>query len=151
MKSCKKCCLTKPFSDFRKKSKILDGHSNICKDCQKALDKEFHSRNREARVESMKASYEKIKLKSHYKNTYGITLEDYNSMMVEQGCKCAICNVHQDEVNKRFSVDHNHSTGEVRGLLCHNCNTSLGHFKDNVDILESALKYLTERGNYGRT
>jgi hypothetical protein len=70
-------------------------------------------------------------------------------MFAEQKGCCAICGVHQDNVTKRFSVDHNHSTGKVRGLLCQNCNAGLGNFMDDISNLKSAIEYLEERGSYG--
>jgi hypothetical protein len=63
-------------------------------------------------------------------------------MFADQNGCCAICGVHQSEVSKRFSVDHNHSTGKVRGLLCNHCNRGLGHFRDDPMLLEFAAQYL---------
>jgi hypothetical protein len=71
------------------------------------------------------------------KAKYGITDEDYDAMAEAQGYRCAIC-----ESDAPFVVDHCHQTGRVRGLLCHNCNVGLGHFKDNPQILTAALQYL---------
>lgn len=75
-----------------------------------------------------------------YKKRYGISLEDYNKMLVEQNGVCAIC--FQEPKVRRLAVDHNHNTGQVRGLLCHHCNTSLGSFNDDKSLLLSAVKYL---------
>jgi hypothetical protein len=151
MKTCNKCFVEKDDGEFRKKKSTKDGLSNTCKDCQKEIDKKTHERLRESRVASMKTNYEKIKLKSHYKTKYGITVADYNSMFEKQGGCCAICGVHQDNTFKRFCVDHNHETGQVRGLLCHNCNSALGNFMDSVDNLNNAISYLKERGSYGKS
>lgn len=74
---------------------------------------------------------------------YGISLEEYRAMEKEQGSVCAICN--QSETAKgflRLSVDHCHETGEVRGLLCANCNRMIGMAKDDPAILEAAIRYL---------
>lgn len=49
---------------------------------------------------------------------------------------------------KSLSIDHNHQTGKVRGLLCHHCNVGLGHFKDNIELLNSALDYLIKTEKY---
>lgn len=70
----------------------------------------------------------------------GITVDNYTSMLVEQLGLCKICR----EPMKRICIDHDHATGEVRGLLCHNCNVGLGHFRDSVSLLEEAAKYLAE-------
>jgi hypothetical protein len=78
------------------------------------------------------------------KRRYNITLEEYNKLFNKQNGKCAICGKHQSELKKILSVDHNHETGKIRGLLCYNCNNGLGCFKDNKNILKSAENYLNE-------
>lgn len=86
------------------------------------------------------------KLKSQYlrhsitRNGYNITEEKYYEKLSEQNGVCAICN---KECEKgRLSIDHDHIGGNVRGLLCRNCNLGLGNFKDSVDFLENAVLYL---------
>ena len=73
---------------------------------------------------------------------YGITLDDYNIMLFEQDGCCKICNRHHTSFKNPLSVDHCHSTLKVRGLLCHSCNTILGHSRDDINILKSAINYL---------
>lgn len=77
------------------------------------------------------------------KYKYNITPEDYDKMYLNQEGKCAICN---DKHNK-LNIDHCHTTGKVRGLLCTNCNQALGKVKDNIDILKSAIEYLKLSNN----
>jgi len=77
----------------------------------------------------------------------GCTAEQYQSLLDTQGGRCAICGVpegHRSCRGKkcRLAIDHDHRTGEIRGLLCNNCNRALGRFKDSIAILESALRYL---------
>lgn len=79
-----------------------------------------------------------------YKKQYGITLTDYNIMFVEQKGCCKICGEHQINIAKRLAVDHCHTTGKVRGLLCSSCNKALGIFKDDIKVLETALNYLKD-------
>lgn len=76
------------------------------------------------------------------KYAYGITIDQYEQMFNVQEGKCKICNKHQNELKQPLSVDHNHTTNKIRGLLCQNCNTILGHAKDNIDILQKAINYL---------
>jgi hypothetical protein len=76
-------------------------------------------------------------------HAYGITLEDYNEMMVKQNGVCAICKK-ENRNGKPLLVDHDHATGVVRGLLCHNCNVILGLGHDSVDVLQNAIYYLTQ-------
>jgi hypothetical protein len=75
---------------------------------------------------------------------YGITVEQYNQLFLEQEGRCKICNRHQSEFKRSLAVDHSHSTNKVRGLLCHHCNKALGHFFENVSTLENAILYLKE-------
>lgn len=74
---------------------------------------------------------------------YGLTLADYNAMLAAQDMACAICGQRSD---KPLHVDHDHETGEVRGLLCNSCNTGLGFFKDRIRLLAAAIVYLEEHG-----
>lgn len=81
----------------------------------------------------------------HLKIKYGITLEQYNEMFKSQKGRCVICGTHQKDLKQRLFVDHDHDTGEIRGLLCSRCNTGLGMFKDDIDILLNAIDYLRKR------
>lgn len=80
----------------------------------------------------------------HRVSKYGLSCEDFENLRKMQDGKCAIC---QDVfvASKRLHVDHNHSTGKVRGLLCSPCNRGLGQFGDDVNRLEKALAYLRAR------
>ena len=79
------------------------------------------------------------------KRRYGIDYQQYQEMLLKQDSSCAICCATEaGRGHAHFSVDHNHSTGRVRGLLCHNCNTGLGMFKDNIVFLKEAVEYLVE-------
>lgn len=79
-----------------------------------------------------------------WNKTYGIeiTHDTYLKMLEEQDNKCAICLTSNMDLEKLLSVDHCHTTGKVRGLLCNNCNLALGNFKDSITSLENAIKYL---------
>lgn len=74
---------------------------------------------------------------------YGISSDDYNAMFNSQGGCCLICNRHQIEFQRALAIDHDHETGEIRGLLCGPCNTGLGLFRDSAEILTRAIDYLT--------
>lgn len=99
--------------------------------------REHARRYREANREKVLESQRRSKLKINY----GISLEDYDRILAEQGGVCALCKT-DDPGRAYFSVDHDHITLVVRGLLCHNCNVGLGMFKDNVDALRAAVAYL---------
>lgn len=79
---------------------------------------------------------------------YGITQIEYNEMFIIQDGCCAICGKHQTYQNKPMCVDHNHSTNEVRGLLCRNCNLAIGFIKENTVILKKMVEYLSKVKGY---
>lgn len=80
--------------------------------------------------------------KAYLKRAYNITPEYYNQMSVEQEGRCAICGKYQSEFKESLSVDHEHNSGQIRGLLCPKCNTGLGQFQDSIDRLVCAILYL---------
>ena len=88
----------------------------------------------------------KEEVRSHlYLRIYGFTLADYEVILAAQGGVCKICGATKPgggPGQRRFYVDHNHRTGEIRGLLCSKCNSGLGYFRDDRSILESAGLYL---------
>ena len=75
---------------------------------------------------------------------YKISEEEYNKILEKQVGLCAICGSDSPrrKGSKNFAVDHNHTTMEVRGLLCHPCNVMIGLAKDNIEVLETAIRYL---------
>lgn len=73
---------------------------------------------------------------------YGINIKEYNDMLVKQNYCCAICNKHISELSVNLAVDHCHTSMKIRGLLCFNCNSGLGRFKDNTEFLLKAVTYL---------
>ena len=96
--------------------------------------------------------YKMLKRKSHLKRYYGITVEQYDEMLKSQNGVCAICgNV---ELSNRgntlnalsLAVDHCHETGKIRGLLCMDCNQTLGKFNDDPARFEKAAEYLVKNG-----
>ena len=98
---------------------------------------EYHKNYRENNRDKMRLNDKKKFLKKKY----GITIEQFDQMRVEQNGKCAICS-NQFKDSKDTCVDHCHTNGKVRQLLCFSCNVMLGHARDSQDILKSALTYL---------
>ena len=125
MKSCKRCGTA--FSGGRA-DKVYCSHK-----CVKMNHQEKKG-NKETRKQQARASWLKKK--------YNLTLDDYNYLVVTQSDRCAICLTDDKGRHGNWCVDHNHQTGEVRGLLCDPCNTGLGKFEDDADNLTSASKYL---------
>ena len=79
------------------------------------------------------------------KKKYNLTPDDYDVLLAEQNFKCGICERHVAELSRPLFVDHDHITGEIRGLLCTRCNSALGAFGDTIEGLEKAIKYLSDR------
>ena len=111
-------------------------------------------KNKERYLENSKITYQKNKEKLRdlaYQRKFGITIEEYNNLFDLQKGVCKLCNCPETKVNrkstglvKRLAVDHCHSSGKVRGLLCQDCNVGLGSFKDNIEVIQKAIKYLKE-------
>ena len=84
--------------------------------------------------------YEDKGRNSNYLRKYGITLEEYNIRCNEQNNECLICK----QPSEKLVVDHCHTTGDVRGLICNKCNVGLGFFEDSQVLLMNAIKYLNK-------
>jgi len=124
-KTCSKCNTEQPLDNFHKNKTTIDGYVYHCKSCRKE---------------------ESLKL-------YGLTLQDYDDLLKEQNGCCKICGTTDPRGQSkagRFYVDHNHKTGKVRGLLCHDCNTAIGLLKDSPAIVAKAWDYLVGEGYYGK-
>jgi hypothetical protein len=106
---------------------------------KKEYAREWHKKSRESNPEY----YKDIDLRKNY----GVSLEWYNEKLVKQNNCCAICNFPEKVKIKgkllKLSVDHCHSNGNARGLLCTSCNRGLGFFKDSSDLLKAAIEYLS--------
>jgi hypothetical protein len=80
--------------------------------------------------------------KYHLKATYGLSLDDYTQLLNAQDGKCAICK--REPGGHALSVDHNHVTGRIRGLLCKGCNTGLGMLQDSLTVIQAAATYIQQ-------
>jgi hypothetical protein len=114
-----------------------------CIYCSYKYNKEYNINNSKGRNSYRKIWYHNnperelaIDLKK-----YGLTLDQYKSIVHQQKKKCAICDGYNG-IGRRLDVDHCHKTKRVRGLLCNRCNKALGLFKDSILILKSAISYL---------
>lgn len=131
-RECSECEQFKPWSEFHKRRDLSSGHASQCKSCRRERtrrDMENGSiRNREL------------------ERKYNIGLDEYNELVGIQSDSCAICGTKDKGMARgRFrywSVDHDHVTGKIRGLLCQQCNATLGMVGDSVAILEKAIEYL---------
>jgi hypothetical protein len=134
MKPCATCNEVKPLSEFYKQPRGKDGHFRHCKSCDIKRVKQWIENNPEQ-------SKNTILLRK-----YGITSQIFDGMLDDQCGRCAICGTHF-ESSKTTNIDHCHTTGKVRALLCRHCNLVLGHAKESVQILENAVQYLNQHSN----
>lgn len=137
MISCRSCATAKALSEYRFGRKD-------CRDCERSAARVYGKENRARRNERLsrwrrenpraaRANDERKRLRK----SYGITPSEVAAMALAQSGKCALC-----EQEKRLVVDHCHSTGRVRGLLCHRCNTSLGWLEAHPSVFQRLAKYL---------
>lgn len=124
IKVCKNCKSEKTIEEFKTSS----SKCTVCLDCLNLSKKKYG-------VSSKKRN-------KQYLKRYGITLIQYELMLEKQNNSCAICLTPVSELSTRLHVDHCHTTSRVRGLLCYNCNSGLGRFKDNKFNLSQALHYI---------
>jgi len=149
-KVCTKCKEEKLLDCFYNHPDGKFGKDSKCKECQKRVFKEYQKKNKEYFARHSQEyrdrngnTYKERARNSKYKMTYGITVEDYNTMFKEQEGKCLICKgTDSFSRSKHLHVDHCHKTGKVRGLLCNKCNQGIGAFNDNIKLLEVAITYL---------
>ena len=107
--------------------------------------------NQSIRVKEARTEYDKSERghDRYLQRIFGITLENYNIILNSQDRKCAICGLSGGtggKISPRLSVDHDHITGRVRGLLCGLCNTAIGFFKDSPYLLRNAADYIERKG-----
>lgn len=146
--------------DVQKNKRTKDGLQDWCRSCYSSHHKQYRQLHlQEFLVKERKAATQRrrenlplvqdIHRRSHLKTTYNITIEQYEHMFVQQNYACKICLVPfelQAQVSrtKLPYVDHNHKTGQVRGLLCSTCNAMLGMAKDNPILIQAAIEYLAQ-------
>lgn len=130
MKTCTQCGTEQPLVNFYW-VKRTGKHSSACKQCVCAGAKRWRDANPE--------KFRKAIRNNQLLKKYGLKPGEYEALVEAQGGRCAICEV-APEGNLR--VDHDHETGEVRGLLCHPCNAGIGLLRDNPVLLLKAANYL---------
>lgn len=126
------------------------------KEARLAKQREKHKRWRDANPDKMKANRNADRAKNRdrirktvraysIRTTYGITIEEYDRLREEQNHRCKICGTDRAarmHTDYSWRVDHCHTTGKVRGLLCHNCNIAMGLLHENTETLNAMIKYI---------
>ena len=148
VKVCSRCKTPKDESDFYADKTRKDGLYPQCRSCASSAKKASRQRGAPGERAAIKRwreeNQDRVRLhdrRAKFKQKYGITIEQYEAMLEEQGGVCAICKGAQPN-GVRLCVDHCHDTKRVRGLLCVHCNTGIGHFKHDKNLLREAINYL---------
>lgn len=165
-KACSKCLAVKSLDDFPRQRAGRHGRAASCKACNADDRRARYAANKEAHGERVKAyraldperwrAYRKkwgdenkaridmLARQGWLRRKYGLTHDDYVTMLNAQDNRCAICDGADPgrKNSRRFLVDHDHETGRVRGLLCYQCNTLLSNASDSVRVLLAAERYL---------
>lgn len=119
-----------------------------CKYCGETFDGTPHHRYCSETCQKMRKKEAGINFQIQIKHRYGLTLEQYEQIVANQDGKCAICRVDNSQSfgKEKLCIDHSHSTGKVRGILCHKCNLILGFANDDPTLLRAAVDYLERNG-----
>lgn len=146
-KKCKKCLEEKPLSSFNRASGNRDGLRGECSLCQSKYYKQYYKNNDE-KIKKRKASWREQNKESYQAYfdewRYGIDRKVAIRLRKKRkNSKCHICGLSAKDVHKNILyIDHDHSDGKLRGLLCDKCNRGLGYFRDNQEFLRNAADYL---------
>jgi len=157
-KPCSRCKEVRPIADFRLRAESRDGYAYTCKPCQKiagqqyraryADDPQFRAKRKTYAAEYHRKTWHDRRDRHHLgkvRARYGIEPSDYLALINAHGGRCAICKGAPTRTG-RLHVDHDHATGQIRGLLCDSCNLGLGKFGDSPDRLRAAIAYLGQSG-----
>ena len=138
---CRICHVTQPVTEFYLQRRSGTWRVRHCKTCDKKRVKAWNEQNRPRRRAAGRRYL--------YKKTYGISAAEKDRMEREQNGLCAICR-QTCGMRTALSVDHDHRSGAIRGLLCHRCNLALGLFREDANLLRQALEYLVPEEYDGR-
>lgn len=142
-KRCRVCSKAKPLDQFHLKSTATGKRISKCTSCVAAYNKRHYRQNapKYRRLAHEWKSRNPDKVREYNITRYGVSRDEVHRMKIAQHGLCKICG---DPVRsgKRLVIDHDHTTGKVRGLLCHQCNIAIGHLSDSPDIALAAARYL---------
>lgn len=156
-KKCPRCDAVKSVTEFGRNRARSDGLSWACKKCTRARDLAWRAANPDQREKNRQrladlyANDQRRYLDYRYRNKWGISLKEFEEILIAQGGGCAICGERVNPDGGRLAVDHDHdccpgkrSCGKcVRGVLCGPCNKGLGLLRDSPELLTKAIDYLT--------
>lgn len=144
MPTCTKCKEEKTVGEMSIDKGRRGGVSSWCKSCRADSSRKWQAKSpKKFRKKEGKPYLENRDYALKYR--YNLSLFEYEQLLEQQGYACAICGKDSREMTYHLHVDHCHSSGEVRGLLCAPCNVYLGYIRDNSDILQKAVSYLERK------
>jgi hypothetical protein len=143
VKTCTKCGELKSLDSFGKSVNGAFGFRSQCK----TRDSAYNDARRKADPEKHKQH----QIRHHRKKTYGLSDADFHAMWEDALGLCEICGYPLRLTKGGYAIDHCHTSGQVRGLLCKPCNTGLGNLRDDVDRLKSAIAYLGRTNDKGQS
>jgi hypothetical protein len=150
-KRCPVCAQEKPVTDYYRQARAGDGLAYSCKQCEAIRKHAYYLTHREADAQRRRAWHlahpervREYRRRHELRRRYGITPEEYDRLLSEQRGLCALCGRagNPDVALHPLDVDHDHTTGHVRGLLCTTCNTGLGMLGDTPEAIQRALAYV---------
>ena len=145
-KECHKCLKTLPLTEYYRINKHEENVRPWCKTCSRKSVNACKARQRSGlKVEKKKNNRRAERAAYRLKSDYGMSEDGYQSMLDSQFGKCAnlnCANIATNHVKRKLFVDHNHTTGQVRGLLCQHCNFALGLVDDRIETLLGLVDYL---------
>jgi len=144
-KQCTKCKQIKLTDEFPKVSKTDLRPRAACKACCASGQRKIYGEKPEQYrnyVRKRRQKYEGKYRRVANLKTFGLTIQDYEQMLIQQNGQCAICGVTKCQSGRRFAIDHCHFTGRIRGLLCLRCNQAIGKLNDNYFLLQQAADYV---------
>ena len=148
-----KLCLKHGTEKLRRPNGIRSGKQTfayVCLQCKHEISSKWGAANKDHIKEYRdNGPYRAQTRNSQLKRTFGITLDDYNKMFMDQNGCCKGCDRHQSEFKRALCVDHCHKTGKIRGLLCDDCNVGLGRLRDNPQTLINLAEYLNYNDESG--
>lgn len=139
MKPCKSCKITKPLTEFFKDKALKDKHASKCKLCKTKSTYEWREKNKDHYNAKMRA-YHKENYHTERLYRYNLSREAYNSMLEHQKGLCKLCGKANESTKRSFAIDHCHTSGKVRGILCYGCNRLMVLLDDEI-LLAKAIAY----------
>lgn len=144
-KLCVECGETKPLEDFRPDRKSRSGRQGRCKPCRRKQVAAWRRTWTPEQIERARLKYRRRNLRE----SYGITPEDYDALLQSQAGRCICGTTKPGPRVRHFHVDHDHSDGHIRGLLCQDCNFAIGLAGDHPERLELLAAYLRRKAGPG--